>query len=747
MGYTIRDTHIGSSLSFFFVLPFNQPAPEAHRLSKVTLSPILSGYRATNKLNENFAAIAGEFENTLSRDGSTPNQMLAPLDMNNNRIINVGAPFNMTDAVRLQDVVAGSVTIDVVANIATIATVAALKTTLWPEGRPDVIQLLSNHVTGDGGGIFRWDAANVLNDNNGGTRVKEDATTTGRWVRQITDGWVHVSWFGLVTSADESTATANTTAMQRALNSGYNVRMPTGSFWCGYVTQSTAGQTVEGDRGRTVWRHPVSALNNLIEMTSAAIGVTWRNFRIDGNRANVVYFYNASEMVWFGTDVTIENVEFKDCQSMGARAIGPAHRYKVTRCRFENCGDWGFFANDAGMGGAIDGLIDDNTVLNFGLAGLDSVGLGARTDVGGTKITNNTIKQTVLIPGVPVRLGIECWTNSNNAIIAHNFIDMSVAGDFGISATGYGMNIVGNIVLGTLAYAIEIIDGAATVVSNIVRSPIGAGIAINLNTGHVNPGDIITVTGNTVETITTTAPEFAGLVLAGTAGNTPIAVTISGNTFHGSGRHMMLSDDLIGFTISGNTFYNTGGTGDCITLGGDDGTITGNLFLRVSAAGAGNQNQALNIGANCRGITVSSNRFVGNSRTTNGVVVNSGATDIYIGINHFSGIISNSVFSISATPTVVVAGGYGNVGVTVNSANKLLGFINSTNNTDQVANILPGIGVYTVANLPVDVSVGQLGYASNGRKNGEGSGSGTGVLCFRDGTQWRACDTGATVAS
>lgn len=42
---------------------------------------------------------------------------------------------------------------------------------------------------------------------------------------------------------------------------------------------------------------------------------------------------------------------------------------------------------------------------------------------------------------------------------------------------------------------------------------------------------------------------------------------------------------------------------------------------------------------------------------------------------------------------------------------------------------------------------GSLAYATNGRKNGEGAGLGTGVLAFRDGTQWRACDTGATLAA
>lgn len=45
------------------------------------------------------------------------------------------------------------------------------------------------------------------------------------------------------------------------------------------------------------------------------------------------------------------------------------------------------------------------------------------------------------------------------------------------------------------------------------------------------------------------------------------------------------------------------------------------------------------------------------------------------------------------------------------------------------------------------VSAGAIAYASNGRKNGEGVGAGTGVMAFYDGTAWRACDTGATVAA
>lgn len=55
---------------------------------------------------------------------------------------------------------------------------------------------------------------------------------------------------------------------------------------------------------------------------------------------------------------------------------------------------------------------------------------------------------------------------------------------------------------------------------------------------------------------------------------------------------------------------------------------------------------------------------------------------------------------------------------------------------------------YTVANLPGSGNtVGNIAFATNGRKNGEGAASGTGVVVFWDGTAWRAVDTGATVAA
>jgi hypothetical protein len=52
---------------------------------------------------------------------------------------------------------------------------------------------------------------------------------------------------------------------------------------------------------------------------------------------------------------------------------------------------------------------------------------------------------------------------------------------------------------------------------------------------------------------------------------------------------------------------------------------------------------------------------------------------------------------------------------------------------------------YGTSVLPI--TSGSQAFASDGRKAGEGAGSGTGVLVFYDGSNWIACDSGTTVAA
>lgn len=54
---------------------------------------------ATQLINENFTALQTAIENTVSRDGTTPNFMDANLDLNSYKIINAGTPTDNTDVV------------------------------------------------------------------------------------------------------------------------------------------------------------------------------------------------------------------------------------------------------------------------------------------------------------------------------------------------------------------------------------------------------------------------------------------------------------------------------------------------------------------------------------------------------------------------------------------------------------------------------------------------------------------------
>ena len=75
---------------------------------KPTVTTVASGYYGRQALNDNFEALRDAFDNTLSRDGSTPNAMGADFDMNGYRILNAGQID--TDALYLNGVAVRSAT-------------------------------------------------------------------------------------------------------------------------------------------------------------------------------------------------------------------------------------------------------------------------------------------------------------------------------------------------------------------------------------------------------------------------------------------------------------------------------------------------------------------------------------------------------------------------------------------------------------------------------------------------------------
>ncbi|HYT42277.1 MAG TPA: hypothetical protein VEP90_08015, partial [Methylomirabilota bacterium] len=75
-------------------------------MSKITLNNVAdltSTTTAESVINTNSSTIQTAFDNTLSRDGTSPNPMLSTLDMNSNAIINLPAPATANSPLRLQD--------------------------------------------------------------------------------------------------------------------------------------------------------------------------------------------------------------------------------------------------------------------------------------------------------------------------------------------------------------------------------------------------------------------------------------------------------------------------------------------------------------------------------------------------------------------------------------------------------------------------------------------------------------------
>lgn len=74
---------------------------------KITLLPVSNPQNLTSlqsTINSNNAVIEAAFNNNLSRDGTSPNQMLNNLDMNSNQILNLPAPATANSPARLVDV-------------------------------------------------------------------------------------------------------------------------------------------------------------------------------------------------------------------------------------------------------------------------------------------------------------------------------------------------------------------------------------------------------------------------------------------------------------------------------------------------------------------------------------------------------------------------------------------------------------------------------------------------------------------
>jgi hypothetical protein len=104
-------------------------------MAKISLTDMTSGYQSTAVYNANNTLLEAAIENTLSRDGTTPNTMSANLDMNSNRVSNLADGTNLQDAVTLTQLNAAGVVVSTIAGTGvTIADAGGYYTGTTAEG-------------------------------------------------------------------------------------------------------------------------------------------------------------------------------------------------------------------------------------------------------------------------------------------------------------------------------------------------------------------------------------------------------------------------------------------------------------------------------------------------------------------------------------------------------------------------------------------------------------------------------------
>ena len=173
-------------------------------MAKLTLTDESSGFQTTTQRNANYTAIENALENTLSRDGTSPNAMGANLDMNSKRIINLSAPAASTDAARWLDVASAVGLSTAVPNqtgnggrvLATDGSVLGWRNALLAVDTIASMRELTGivdgtyiycggyYVKGDlGGGTFIYSAASAATQDNG--VVITPNTLPGRFLRMM----------------------------------------------------------------------------------------------------------------------------------------------------------------------------------------------------------------------------------------------------------------------------------------------------------------------------------------------------------------------------------------------------------------------------------------------------------------------------------------------------------------------------------------------------------------------------------
>jgi len=328
-------------------------------MAKVSLNNISSGFASVDALNTNFDLIETAFDNTLSRDGSSPNTMSADLDMNSYKVLNITDPVNLYDAATKNYVdqsvsAAGSTLTDLAAynhegdgsttdfslsgstvgsptqllvsidgitqhsDTYSIPSSSTIRFTTAPPNNSDIqVRVIGSTVE------VTTAASSVVTYNQGGTG------SVSRTVENKLQESVSVKDFGAVGDG----TTDDTAAIQAAINSlttGGNVYIPTGTYKItATLTDDKNAPTSSGMPITLIGSgaSEVAGEGTIIQTTGAMVGIIF-----DGNRSGGRHFHikgdnGAADGSSHGIQVQSSRAKWKDIVSSEHRGDGIKFRY------------------------------------------------------------------------------------------------------------------------------------------------------------------------------------------------------------------------------------------------------------------------------------------------------------------------------------------------------------------------------------------------------------------------------------
>jgi hypothetical protein len=284
---------------------------------KPTLTDIAAnGFAAITTYNANQDAIEAAFDNTLSRDGSTPNSMEANLDMNSNYIINLLDPVNNQDAVTklyLSTAISNAMLAGVTpSSLGIVTDITALQGLTGAAGQ--TVLLTGRTTAGDGGGgIFYWTSSDVSTDvtNDPSSAIYVAPTgedgSSGAWVRMYNGAEVWVEWFGADATGTSTCSSSfnNAIAWLNYKHSGGTFRAGAGTF----LLNNTNVGAASWDNKRCIY----IPYDN-IKFKGSGVDITFLKLDDDENAHTIKIGSRVTETV------TVSNVELSDFTLNGNRA-------------------------------------------------------------------------------------------------------------------------------------------------------------------------------------------------------------------------------------------------------------------------------------------------------------------------------------------------------------------------------------------------------------------------------------------